>query len=171
MAPKCPFVLLLVAAALTCTTPVKWIPPTLFIQNASELPVDVHTAELAIDTLGYQNVFASVGNEPPQVYADKRTGPVKPAFFFPGTVTPGQKWRGQQEYTPDGHFDSNVRPRINIIQLAITDAAGHEWDMRPSQGRPPRRVRWRREWPWRHGRLSPPGANRNAASRTQRGAE
>ena len=61
---------------------------TLFIQNASELPVEVHVAELAIDTLGYQNVLASGDGEPPQLYADKRTGPVKPAYFFPGTIPP-----------------------------------------------------------------------------------
>jgi hypothetical protein len=35
---------------------------TLFIQNASELPVEVPIAELAIDTLGYQNVLASAGD-------------------------------------------------------------------------------------------------------------
>jgi hypothetical protein len=133
---------------------------TLFIQNASELPVEVHVAELAIDTLGYQNVLASAGGEPPQLYADKRTGPVKPAYFFAGTISPGQKWHGEQKYTPDGHFDTIVRPRISIIRLAITDAAGRQWEVRPYRGRPPRRVRWRSEWPWRRGRLSAPGADK-----------
>ncbi len=104
---------------------------TLFIQNASELPVEVHVAELAIDTLGYQNVLARVGGEPPQLYASKRTGPVKPAYFFPGTVPPGRKWHGEQKYAPDGDFSTVQRPRIGIIQLAITDAAGRQWDMRP----------------------------------------
>lgn len=131
---------------------------TLFIQNASELPVEVHVAELAIDTLGYQNVLASGDGEPPQLYADKRTGPVKPAYFFPGTIPPGHKWHGEQKYAPDGDFSTVVRPRISIIQLGITDAAGLQWDMRPYRGRPPRRVRWRSEWPWRHGRLPAPGA-------------
>lgn len=65
---------------------------TLFIQNASELPVEVHVAELAIDTLGYKNIPASVSGEPPQLYAHKRTGPVRPAYFFPGTIPPGHKW-------------------------------------------------------------------------------
>ena len=40
---------------------------TLFIKNANELPVEVHMAELAIDTLGYQNVLASADSEPPQL--------------------------------------------------------------------------------------------------------
>ena len=133
---------------------------TLFVQNASELPVEVHMAELAIDTLGYQNVLASVGNESPQLYADKRTGPVKPAYFFPGTIPPGLKWHDKQKYAPDGDFNTVLRPRINIIRLAITDAAGRQWDMRPYRGRPPRRVRWRSEWPWRRGRLPAPGADR-----------
>jgi hypothetical protein len=47
-------------------------------------------AELAIDTLGYQNVLASADSEPPQLYADKRTGPATPAYFFPGTIPPGR---------------------------------------------------------------------------------
>jgi hypothetical protein len=133
---------------------------TLFIQNASELPVEVHVAELAIDTLGYRVVLASAGGDPPRLYADKRTGPTKPAYFFPGTIPPGHRWHDEHEYSPEGDFDTVMRPRISIIQLAVTDAAGRQWDMRPYRGRPPRRVRWRREWPWRHGRLPPPGASR-----------
>jgi hypothetical protein len=133
---------------------------TLFIQNASELPVEVHMAELAIDTLGYQNVLASADGEPPQQYADKRTRPAKAGYFFPGTIPPGHKWHGKQKYTPDGDFDTIVRPRISIIKLAITDAAGRQWDMRPYRGRPPRRVRWRHEWPWRRGRPSAPGTDK-----------
>jgi hypothetical protein len=95
-------------------------------------------AELAIDTMGYQNVLASA-DEPPQLYADKRTGPVKPAYFFPRTIPPGREWHGEQKYIPDGHFDTVMRPRISIIRLAITDAAGRQWDMRPYRGRPPPR--------------------------------
>jgi hypothetical protein len=130
---------------------------TLFIQNASELPVEVHVAELAIDTLGYKNVLASAGREPPQLFASKRAGPVKPAHFFPGTIPPGRKWHKEQKYKPDGDFDTIMQPRISIIQLAVTDAAGRQWDMRPSRGKPPRRIRWGRKWPWR--RLSGPGAD------------
>lgn len=134
---------------------------TMFIKNASELPVEVRIGELAIDTLGYKDVLAGSGNQPPQLYAEKRSGPVKAAYFFPGTIAPGLTWHGDQKYTPDGDFDTIVLPRISIIQLAIADAAGREWDVRPYRGRPPRRVRWRRAWPWRHGRLPPPGATRN----------
>jgi hypothetical protein len=133
---------------------------TLFIQNASELPVVVHVAELAIDTLGYKNVLASIGGESPQLLADKRTGPATPSYFFPGTIPPGHKWHGETKYSPDGDIDMPLWPRISIIQLAITDAAMRQWDMRPNRGRPPRRVRWRREWPWRHGRMPPPGTSR-----------
>jgi hypothetical protein len=82
---------------------------TLFIQNASELPVEIHVAGLAIDTVGYKNVPASAGSEPQQLYADKRTGPVEPAYFFPGTVPPGHKWHGEQKYKPEGDFDTVVR--------------------------------------------------------------
>jgi hypothetical protein len=110
---------------------------TLFIQNASELPVEVHAAELAIDTLGYKNVLASVGSEAPQIYADKRTGPVRPAYFFPGTIPPGHKWHGEEKYVPDGDFSTVMQPRISIIQLAITDAARRQWDMRPYRAGPP----------------------------------
>jgi hypothetical protein len=129
----------------------------LFIRNASKLPVDVTFAELAIDTLGYKNVLASAGGEPPQLYADKRTGPTTPARFFPRIIRPGQTWRGEHKYAPDGDFDTVKEPRINFVKISITDAAGRQWDIRPYSGRPPRRVHWRREWPWRHGRLPPPG--------------
>jgi hypothetical protein len=44
----------------------------LFIQNASELPVEVHVAELAIDTVGYKNVPASAGSEPGRARAVER---------------------------------------------------------------------------------------------------
>ncbi len=66
-------------------------------------------AELAIDTVGYKNVPASAGSEPQQLYADKRTGPVEPAYFFPGTVPPGHKWHGEQKYKPEGDFDTVMR--------------------------------------------------------------
>jgi hypothetical protein len=133
---------------------------TLFVKNASELPIEVHVAELAIDTLGYKNVRGSAAGGPPQTYADKRTGPTKPAYFFPGTVPPGHKWHGEQEYTPVGDFDRIEQIRIGIFQLAITDAAGLQWDVRPSLGRTPRRIRWQREWPWRRGTMPPPGASK-----------
>jgi len=94
-------------------------------------------AELAIDTLGYKNVLASVGSEAPQIYADKRTGPVRPAYFFPGTIPPGHKWHGEEKYVPDGDFSTVMQPRISIIQLAITDAARRQWDMRPYRAGPP----------------------------------
>ena len=118
------------------------------------------TWQTYIDTLGYQNVLASAPGQPPQLYADKRTGPAKPAYFFAGTISPGQKWHREQKYTPDGHFDTIVRPRISIIRLAITDAAGRQWEVRPYRGRPPRRVRWRSAVAARRGRLSAPGADK-----------
>lgn len=117
----------------------------------------VHVAELAIDTLGYRDVRGSAADGPPKIYASKQTGPTKPAYFFPRTIPPGEKWHEEQIYTPDGHFDRLQGPRIGIVQLAITDAAGRQWDMRPNAGRPARRVRWGREWPWR--RMQPPGAS------------
>jgi hypothetical protein len=132
---------------------------TLFVKNASELPVEVHLAALAIDTLGFREVLASADGAPPQLYADKRTGPTKHAFFVPGTIAPGHKWHRTQDHAPEGDFDGVLRPRISITELAVTDAAGRQWHMRPDRGGPPRRVRWGREWPWRRGRLSPPGAS------------
>jgi hypothetical protein len=91
----------------------------------------------------------------PVVFGTVVKGPDAPASFRPGIIAPGQKWSGEYKYSPEGDFDG-VRvlwPRISIIQLAITDAAGRRWDVRPSRGRPPRRVRWWREWPWRRGLL------------------
>lgn len=117
---------------------------TLFIHNASKLPVEVHMAELAIDTLGYKNIPPSAGGEPPQVYIE-RTGPVRPADFFPGTIPPGHKWHDGQSYAPDDDFTVR-RLRIRIMRLAVTDAAGLRWDVRPYRGRPPRRVRGRGRW-------------------------
>jgi hypothetical protein len=105
--------------------PERWV--ILFIQNASELPVEVHYAELAIATLGYKNVRGSAAGEPPQTYADKRTGPATPAYFVPGTIPPGHKWHDEYKYSPDGDFDWIEMIRIRIIQLAITalqDASG-----------------------------------------------
>jgi hypothetical protein len=96
-------------------------------------------AKLAIDTLGFKNVLASPTGEPPHLYADKRTGPITPAYFFPGTIPPGHKWHGERMYTPDGDFDTVMRPRISIVQLAITDAAIRQWDIRPYRASPPAR--------------------------------
>lgn len=114
---------------------------TLFIQNASELPVEVHVAQLAIDTVGYKDL------------RPKRIGFVKSVRFYPGTIPPGSKWQDEQKYAPDKwpapDVDSSsvTRTRIGIQRLAITDAAGRKWEVRPYRGRPPRRVRWRRGWP------------------------
>jgi hypothetical protein len=138
---------------------------TLFIKNASELPVDVHnaalaieiSAALAIEALGFREVHASAEGE---LYDDKGTGPTKHYLFFPRTIPPGHKWHGEIAYTPGGDFADLLRPRINIEELQITDAAGREWDMRPSQGGPARRVHSGREWPWRRGRLPSPGASK-----------
>jgi hypothetical protein len=61
----------------------------LFIRNGSELPVEVHVTELALDWLGYQAVLASADGEPPQLYADKRTGPPNPPTSSQERSDPG----------------------------------------------------------------------------------
>lgn len=126
----------------------EW-PITLFIRNASELPVEIPMAELDMETWGYPKGLAIADGGHPRVYADKRIGPSEIVYFSPGTIPPGDTWRAERTYAPFGVSDTAVFPQISIIRLAITDAAGHEWDMRPSQGKRPRRVRWRHEWPWR----------------------
>jgi hypothetical protein len=142
---------------------------SLLIRNASELPVEVHVTELAIDWLGYQTVLASADGEPPQLYSNKRIGPTRLDYFFPGTIGPGffpgtigpgRTWVEYRDYSPVGKFDAPPQPRISIIQVAITDVAGRQWELRPHRGGRARRVRWRREWPWRHRRLPPPGPGR-----------
>jgi hypothetical protein len=121
---------------------------TLFIQNASELPVQIHIAELAVYPQGHKSVPASADGDPFQSDASNRTVPMEPAYFLPGmgqpwlprTIPPGHKWRTVVKYTPEVGYDSLSDPNVSIIYLAMIDAAGRRWVMCPYRGSPPRRV-------------------------------
>jgi hypothetical protein len=135
-----------------------WV-ATLFIRNASELPIQVHLAELAITEWGSKWIRARAPGEPLRVRADEQTEITQPAFYFPRAIPPGHTWEGTYTGTSQNAGHTPMEPQISIIQIAITDAAGRQWDMRPYRGRPPRRIRWR-EWRTRAGTIPSPGANR-----------
>jgi hypothetical protein len=125
---------------------------TLFIRNASELPVEVHGVELAVVTVGYPKP----GSQAKRPWLTEIAGPASSVYYEPGTIPPGHKWHGMENCPQKGDFGEVLRPRTSIIRLAVTDAAGLHWDVRPYRGRPARRVR-RPGWPWRE--MPTPGAD------------
>ena len=99
---------------------------TLFIQNASELPVEVHVAQLAVDTVGYKDLRLR----------RKRIGFVKSVRFSREQSRLGANGRASRSAPrtsgpPRTSTPGSVRTRIGIERLAITDAAGRKWEVRP----------------------------------------
>jgi hypothetical protein len=136
----------------TRTSDERTWPITLFIRNTSELPVEVHKVVLAVGMWQY-----TWPHDPPNPLVGRREHPGGTEFqrFYPGTVPPEHTSQYEGEFKA-GPFHLPVQLRIRVVHVAITDAAGRHWNMRPSWGGLPRRVPQRRRfgWPDREPRLS-----------------
>jgi hypothetical protein len=132
----------------------SWTVPVL-IRNSSELPVRVDTVDLAVQAWGYERVLAvPEGTTEVDYYMEKRLGESGKTYIAPGTIAPGDIWSTDWAYEPEVIFDQPQPPKASVIRAVITDAAGHQWEMRTSRAGPARRVRrWRRWWWKRQGRL------------------
>ena len=131
-----------------------WTIPVL-IRNGSELPVRVNALDLAVRPWGYERVLAAPeGTTEANYYAEKRFGDSEGIYLAPGTVAPGETWSRECEYQPEAVLDHPQRPMASVSRVVITDAAGHQWEVRSGRAGPARRVRRGRRWWWkRRGRL------------------
>jgi hypothetical protein len=119
----------------------------LFIRNSSELPVEARKAELTTQVRGYQTLSQAVADKPPKAGAYKE-GSKLPFTHVPGTIPPGETWHAEHYHHSGETFSISIPPLVTITQVAVTDAAGIQWDIRPYKSGPPLRVRWWRRW-WR----------------------
>jgi hypothetical protein len=118
--------------------PVEWAIPV-FIRNSSELPVTAHTADLSVRPWGFD--FADP-------YPVKKLGDSRVVSFAPGTIAPGETWSVFYGCQPEVVYDQPSPPMVSVRRVAVTDAAGRQWEIRSYKAGPPRRVRWwwRRRW-------------------------
>jgi hypothetical protein len=134
--------------------PGSWTVPVL-VRNGSELPVRVDTVDLAVQARGYERVLAMPeGTTEVHYYMEKRLGESGKTYIAPGTIAPGDTWSMDCGYEPEVIFDQPQLPKASITRVVVTDAAGHQREMRTSKAAPARRVRrWRRWWWKRNGHL------------------
>jgi hypothetical protein len=130
---------------------------TINVRNSSELPAAIDSAELSIRSLLYvPGPARPEGSGKADYYTEKRLGDPHVRYFAPGTIAPGDTWTELHAYRPDRRYDLNLimPPKVSVSRVVITDAAGHQWEIRSAKAGPPRRVLWWRRWWWkRHGKL------------------
>jgi hypothetical protein len=109
----------------------RWNIPV-FVRNSSELPVFLQAVTIGVQPSGrprYQPVNLPIWE----------------------TIAPGKTWEGASKYPEDPKDAVPEQPTALIDTVALIDAAGHWWEIRPYTGGAPRRVDRRRWWRKRHG--------------------
>jgi hypothetical protein len=122
-----------------------WSVP-LRVRNSSELPVFVDSVDFDVRTFGYDTVLAAPEGDPAAAgrYAKKVLGDPERMQMQPGVIAPGAIWGEALEYHQVLATERTEGPRVAIVQIVVTDAAGRRW-RRPARGRT-RRVYRRGAW-------------------------
>jgi hypothetical protein len=117
---------------------------SLFIRNSSELPLEALAAILRVQERGYDEdaVHQFPDGVPLSVFVKKKTGSSQDHAFRPGTIPPGITWEQSIRFRlrSADTFDVPEEPKVTIIALYVTDAAGHKWDLSTRRAGPPRRI-------------------------------
>lgn len=125
--------------------PVSW-KVNLVVRNSSELPVVIHGVDLHVTPQGL-NFFSP--EEEARGNGLISSGDIISLSTFNGVIIEPESIHEREALdlrASDFPSDRPWPPKTSVDLILVTDAAGQFWQMRPTKGRPPRRVfRWSRK--------------------------